>query len=174
MTSITSKPSRSWQLCLTITDSIFIITPFRWLQWVRDIAYVCFMSFTVFPMIFSQNLALSCGLSSTWATTCRAGASTEHTSMSTGKSVLEYNVFSIFMFIILGKTSTWVVLAPALATSDCLTPQEVAEVKASFTLLSLKQLGLSKLCYPLNNWVFLLCWVHTHGFPAIYGVHIPR
>ena len=28
--------------------------------------------------------------------------------------VLEYNVFSIFMFIILGKTSTWVVLAPAL------------------------------------------------------------
>ena len=28
--------------------------------------------------------------------------------------VLEYNVFSIFMFIILGKTSTRVVLAPAL------------------------------------------------------------
>ena len=31
--------------------------------------------------------------------------------------VLEYSVFSIFMFIILGKTSTRVVLAPAL-TSD--------------------------------------------------------
>ena len=29
--------------------------------------------------------------------------------------VLEYNIFSIFMFIILGKTSTRVVLAPALA-----------------------------------------------------------
>ena len=28
--------------------------------------------------------------------------------------VLEYNVFSIFMFIILGKTSTRVVFAPAL------------------------------------------------------------
>ena len=28
--------------------------------------------------------------------------------------VLEYSVFSIFMFIILGKTSTQVVLAPAL------------------------------------------------------------
>ena len=28
--------------------------------------------------------------------------------------VLQYNVFSIFMFIILGKMSTWVVLAPAL------------------------------------------------------------
>ena len=28
--------------------------------------------------------------------------------------LLEYNVFSIFMFIILGKTSTLVVLAPAL------------------------------------------------------------
>ena len=44
----------------------------------------------------------------------RAGASTEHTSTSTGKSVLEYSVFSIFMFIILGKMSTRVVLAPAL------------------------------------------------------------
>ena len=31
--------------------------------------------------------------------------------------VLEYNVFSIFMFIILGKTSTRVVLAPALLLS---------------------------------------------------------
>ena len=31
--------------------------------------------------------------------------------------VLEYNVFSIFMFIILGKTSTRVVLAPALSIS---------------------------------------------------------
>ena len=30
---------------------------------------------------------------------------------------LEYNVFSIFMFIILGKTSTRVVLAPALLES---------------------------------------------------------
>ena len=30
--------------------------------------------------------------------------------------VLEYNVFSIFLFIILGKTSTRVVLAPALNT----------------------------------------------------------
>ena len=48
--------------------------------------------------------------------TNRAGTSTEHTSMSTGKSVLEYNVFSIFMFIILGMTSNWVVLAPALVT----------------------------------------------------------
>ena len=48
--------------------------------------------------------------------TIRAGASTEHTSTSTGKSVLEYSVFSIFMFIILGKTSTRVVLAPALLT----------------------------------------------------------
>ena len=45
----------------------------------------------------------------------RAGASTEHTSTSTGKSVLEYNVFSVLMFIILGKTSTRVVLAPALS-----------------------------------------------------------
>ena len=44
----------------------------------------------------------------------RAGASTQNTSTSTGKSVLEYYVFSIFMFIILGKTSTRVVLAPAL------------------------------------------------------------
>ena len=44
----------------------------------------------------------------------RTGASTQHTSTSTGKSVLEYNIFSIFMFIILGKTSTRVVLAPAL------------------------------------------------------------
>ena len=33
----------------------------------------------------------------------RAGASTEHTSTSTGKSVLEYSVFSIFMFTILGQ-----------------------------------------------------------------------
>ena len=31
--------------------------------------------------------------------------------------VLEYNVFSIFMFIILGKTSTRVVLAPALTVT---------------------------------------------------------
>ena len=48
----------------------------------------------------------------------RAGASTQHTSTSTGKSVLEsYSstmFFSIFMFIILGKTSTRVVLASAL------------------------------------------------------------
>ena len=42
----------------------------------------------------------------------QAGASTEHT--STGKSVLKYGVFSIFMLIILGKTSAGVVLAPAL------------------------------------------------------------
>ena len=41
----------------------------------------------------------------------RAGASTEHT--STVKSVLEYNVFSILMFIILGKTSTRVLLGPS-------------------------------------------------------------
>ena len=50
--------------------------------------------------------------------TIRAGASTEHKSTSTGKSVLEYNVFSVFMFIILGKTSTRVVLAPALVTIE--------------------------------------------------------
>ena len=49
----------------------------------------------------------------------RAGASTQHMSTSTGKSVLEYNVFSIFMFIILGKTSTRVVLAPALFMYHC-------------------------------------------------------
>ena len=53
-----------------------------------------------------------------FSTTTRAGASTEHTSTSTGKSVLEYSVFSIFMFIILGKTSTRVVLAPALTTTQ--------------------------------------------------------
>ena len=35
--------------------------------------------------------------------------------LSSTRVVLEYNVFSIFMFIILGKTSTWVVLAPALS-----------------------------------------------------------
>ena len=44
----------------------------------------------------------------------RAGASTEHTSTSTGKSVLESFVFSIFMFIILGKTRTRVVFIPSL------------------------------------------------------------
>ena len=44
---------------------------------------------------------------------CRAGASTERTSKSIGKSVPEYSVFSIFLFIILGNTSTWVVLSPA-------------------------------------------------------------
>ena len=39
--------------------------------------------------------------------------------MST-RVVLEYNVFSIFMFIILGKTSTPVVLTPALSvTQEC-------------------------------------------------------
>ena len=52
--------------------------------------------------------------------TTMAGVSTEHTSTSTGKSVLEYNVFSIFMFIVLGKTSTGVVLAPALVTTSCI------------------------------------------------------
>ena len=40
------------------------------------------------------------------SSTSRAGVSTEHTSRSTRKSVLEYNVFSIFMFIILAKIST--------------------------------------------------------------------
>ena len=38
--------------------------------------------------------------------------------------VLEYNVFSVFMFIILGKTSTRVVLAPALSGTCRLSLQE--------------------------------------------------
>ena len=37
----------------------------------------------------------------------------EYRKIST-RVVLEYNVFGIFMFIIVGKTSTRVVLAPAL------------------------------------------------------------
>ena len=48
-----------------------------------------------------------------WDILGRAGASTEYTSTSTGKSVLS-TMFSIFIFIILGKTSTQVVLSLAL------------------------------------------------------------
>ena len=65
----------------------------------------------------SHQLCWEFGLSRFWFSNMvhrRAEASTEHTSTSTGKSVLEYNAFTIFMFIILIKTITRVVLAPAL------------------------------------------------------------
>ena len=44
--------------------------------------------------------------------------------------VPEYNVFSIFMFTILGKTSTWVVLAPALGTM-CISDQHSVSLQFS-------------------------------------------
>ena len=90
-------------------------------------------------------------------TRIRAGASTDHTSTSTGKSELEYNVFSIFMFIILGKTSTRVVLAPALTRIWTLLwlAENYDELMAVFLLMIICWLNV-----PVENrdlWLFPPC-----------------
>ena len=74
----------------------------------------------------------------------------EYLEIST-RVVLEYNVFSIFMFIVLGKTSTRVVLAPALQVGS----QNILATKFGFV----PDWYRSSHC--VNKWSYELCYLHN-------------